>query len=275
MGGCAGYTAYRYFFTLCLAHWLDSMERGRPSVSPALWRYLVAVGVFCVVSSLGAFGRLAGAVRAARGLHRRMMEAVIRAPCGWFDATPVGRIQNRFAADFQKTDRNLSSSLGSFVTSVPLPGVALYACAGHQPLELLYLLPVVAIVLRVATVYMRAARDIKRLGSIAKSPVFALFNEGLIGATTLRAFHGALHRHALRFQRAVDELNRAEMHQFAANYWMATRVSTLGALVSGATAAGLLAAAGGSAAGGLGGGGGVSAATAGLMLAYANDVRWI
>jgi ABC-type multidrug transport system fused ATPase/permease subunit len=35
----------------------------------------------------------------AQHLHDRLINSVMNAPTGWFDATPVGRIVNRFSQD--------------------------------------------------------------------------------------------------------------------------------------------------------------------------------
>ncbi len=37
--------------------------------------------------------------RAAQSLHDRLMLSVLLAPCSWFDATPIGRVINRFSKD--------------------------------------------------------------------------------------------------------------------------------------------------------------------------------
>lgn len=37
--------------------------------------------------------------KAAQSIHDRLMYSVMLAPCSWFDATPIGRIVNRFSKD--------------------------------------------------------------------------------------------------------------------------------------------------------------------------------
>lgn len=46
-----------------------------------------------------AFSFAAGGMAAARHLHDRLLAAVLAAPQRFFDATPAGRILNRFSSD--------------------------------------------------------------------------------------------------------------------------------------------------------------------------------
>lgn len=52
--------------------------------------------------------------RASQCLFRRFSHAVLHAPLRWFDVTPVGRILNRFTADFAVLDSRLAVDIGSF-----------------------------------------------------------------------------------------------------------------------------------------------------------------
>ena len=48
-----------------------------------------------------------GSLGASRKLHRRLLDRVLHAPMAWFDATPYGRIFNRFSTDFQTVDKEV------------------------------------------------------------------------------------------------------------------------------------------------------------------------
>ena len=45
--------------------------------------------------------------------------------------------------------------------------------------------------------YRRSSREIRRLGSLARSPVYAGFSEALDGAATIRGFQASSSLHAL------------------------------------------------------------------------------
>ena len=40
-----------------------------------------------------------GSLRASAAVHRGMLRRVLRAPVAWFEATPSGRLLNRFSSD--------------------------------------------------------------------------------------------------------------------------------------------------------------------------------
>ena len=73
-----------------------------------------------------------------------------------------------------------------------LASVALVIGATMPPL-LLLLLPVFLASLGVGRVYVRSARELKRLESTLKSPIYSNFAATIEGVATVRAFAGAGH----------------------------------------------------------------------------------
>ena len=63
------------------------------------------------VSTFAYFYIFCGSIKASRNLFTRMLHAVLHAPLRWHDTVPLGRILNRFAADFSTVDSTLGSSL--------------------------------------------------------------------------------------------------------------------------------------------------------------------
>ena len=63
-----------------------------------------------VVSSARLYLVYRGALRASRNVFREMTFSVLRTPLRWLDTTPTGRILNRFTADFQNVDSQLSTN---------------------------------------------------------------------------------------------------------------------------------------------------------------------
>lgn len=48
-------------------------------------------------------------------LHDLLITSVINAPCSWFDATPVGRIVNRFSQDIATVDSSIILQMFGFM----------------------------------------------------------------------------------------------------------------------------------------------------------------
>ena len=56
------------------------------------------------------------------------------------------------------------------------------------PLSLLALVPIAVVYVRTQRYYIRSFREVSRLDSLSRSPIYALFGETLHGLSTIRAF---------------------------------------------------------------------------------------
>ena len=66
--------------------------------------YMALVGATLVNTALRAATNAAGMLRASKRVHDAMLSRVLRAPAWWFDATPLGRVLNRFSSDLASVD---------------------------------------------------------------------------------------------------------------------------------------------------------------------------
>lgn len=61
-----------------------------------------------------------GSMKASRLMFERLTFAVLRAPLRWLDTMPVGRVLNRFTADFNTFDANQAYGLSFLLFNVLL-----------------------------------------------------------------------------------------------------------------------------------------------------------
>jgi hypothetical protein len=101
----AVYSSMNPMQSVALEHWMTTME-GDDATGP---RALAACGIYTAVACgmivvTGCRNLILPymSVRASRKLHGGMARAVMRAPVAWFEATPLGRILNRFSADIAR-----------------------------------------------------------------------------------------------------------------------------------------------------------------------------
>lgn len=47
-------------------------------------------------------------------VHKDMAKSVVGAPVSWYDATPLGRIFNRFSSDIITLDKDLMNDVSSY-----------------------------------------------------------------------------------------------------------------------------------------------------------------
>src|SRR5699024_4672016 len=83
--------------------------------------------------------------------------------------------------------------------------------------------------------YLTAAREIKRLESTAKSPIFVQFDSVLNGLDTIRAF-GKQPIYITRMHGIIDGHARAYWHIWLLNRWLAYRMNLMGAIFTTTTA---------------------------------------
>lgn len=79
---------------------------------------------------------------------------------------------------------------------------------------------------------MQTSRELKRLDSISRSPIFAHFQETIGGATTIRAY-GQARRFAHENRWRIDENLRVYFLWVTLNRWLAVRLEFVGEWLTG------------------------------------------
>eukprot|EP00960_Hanusia_phi_P063575 765515-Hanusia_phi.AAC.2 len=189
---------------------------------------LVSLGSVTVRSGFVAVG----ALRAAVKLHNGMLEQVLRAPTRFFDTTPTGRVLNRFTSDMYTLDNEMRETLSMMlmcvVRVVQVSLVIIYVTPTFLPI----VIPLSYVYYRVQQFYRNSSRELKRLESVAKSPIFAQFSETLNGLSTIRSF-GSQHDFVVNSQQLNDYFSRAYFSNNASNRWLAVRLEFIGNIAIG------------------------------------------
>uniref|UniRef100_A0A4W5PGR2 Multidrug resistance-associated protein 4 n=1 Tax=Hucho hucho TaxID=62062 RepID=A0A4W5PGR2_9TELE len=138
-------------------------------------------------------------VNSAQTLHNRMFTAILRTPVRFFDVNPIGRILNRFSKDIGYLDSLLPWTFVDFIqVFLQILGVIIVA-AVVIPWILIPVVPLLIVFLFLRRYFLQTSRDIKRLESTTRSPVFSHLSSSLQGLWTIRAFKAQQ-----RFQQAFD-----------------------------------------------------------------------
>lgn len=172
-----------------------------------------------------------GSLKASWKIHSRLLESVTRAKFKFFDSTPLGQMMNRFSKDIEAIDQEVAPvSVGFLGCASSIISIVILICV----ITPRFLVPGVFITLlyfAIGAFYIRSSRDLKRLESVQRSPLYQHFGETLSGIVTIRAY-----RDERRFirdnQLRVDTHNRPFFYLWAANRWLAVRVDLVGALVA-------------------------------------------
>ena len=209
-------------------------------------------------------------IEASRKLHERMAYAIFRSPMSFFETTPSGRILNRFSSDIYRVDEVLARTFNMLFVNSARAFYTLVLIAASTPIFVALIVPLAAVYLYIQRYYLRTSRELKRLDSISRSPIYAHFQESLGGITTIRAYRQQ-HRFAQENEWRVDANLRAYFPSISANRWLAVRLEFIGSFIILAAASfAIISVATGS---------GLSAGMVGLAMSYAlqitTSLNWI
>ncbi|KAI9333757.1 hypothetical protein DFJ73DRAFT_799177 [Zopfochytrium polystomum] len=167
---------------------------------------------------------------AAKRLHDRALHRVFRAPLSFFDATPVGRVLNRFSRDVDTLDSLLpeAARLLGYTFSLVLGTVLLIVAV--FPLFAVALAPAVVVYVVLQNYYRATSRELKRLDNVTRSPLFAHFSACFSGLTTIRAY-GVEAQFAAKNRELLDWNNRAYYPLLLTQRWLGLRLELIGALL--------------------------------------------
>ncbi|XP_021347161.1 multidrug resistance-associated protein 1-like isoform X1 [Mizuhopecten yessoensis] len=192
--------------------------------------YLVVYGVIGIVQGIciQLFG-LVSLLRIVHGngrLHAQMLHCTFRSPMSFFDTTPIGRIMNRFSSDIDVLDDRLPRTyrLINIVVFI-LISTVLVICI-EIPTFLVALVPA-GVIFAVALIsYLPTTRQLKRIESVTRSPVYNHFSETITGASVIRAYQVS--------ERFIEEsqkrLDKNAVFYYAANVsgrWISIIVETI------------------------------------------------
>uniref|UniRef100_A0A2K5TQ46 ATP-binding cassette sub-family C member 10 n=2 Tax=Macaca fascicularis TaxID=9541 RepID=A0A2K5TQ46_MACFA len=215
------------------------LPKAAPNGSSDIRFYLTVYATIAGVNSLCTLLRAvlfaAGTLEAAATLHRRLLHRVLMAPVTFFNATPTGRILNRFSSDVACVDDSLP-----FILNILLANVAgllgLLAVLGSGLPWLLLLLPPLSIIYyHVQRHYRASSRELRRLGSLTLSPLYTHLADTLAGLSVLRAT-GATYRFEEENQRLLELNQRCQFATSATMQWLDIRLQLMGAAVVSAIA---------------------------------------
>ncbi|CAO3622955.1 unnamed protein product [Cunninghamella blakesleeana] len=169
-------------------------------------------------------------IRSARVLHSEMLESVIKSPMSFFDTTPLGRILNRFSKDQHTIDEILPRTFGSYFRVLFSVVATVLVIAYSTPFFLVLIVPLSFVYLYVQRYYLATSRELKRLDSVGKSPLYSHFQESISGVSTIRAYDQQ-NRFIFENEQRLDDNQRAYFPSISCNRWLAVRLEFLGSLI--------------------------------------------
>lgn len=170
-----------------------------------------------------------GSVDAAIKLHKNLLYRILRSPMSFFDTTPIGRIINRFSKDMDSIDLWLLESLTFVVTSFLTVIGTIVMILIAIPIFAAVLLPLSVVFFFVQRFYIACSRQLRRLDSTTRSPIYSQFSETLAGVSTIRAY-GATQRFIDESVVRIDKNQICTYCSCVSNRWLSVRLQFVGNL---------------------------------------------
>ena len=169
--------------------WLSSLTKKLPedqkdNTNLLIYGCLVSASLIFAVIRAYAFFQVS--LRCSERLHDKMVLAILQAPVLFFDSNPVGRILNRFSKDVGCLDELLPRTFLVSIQRVLMVFASIIVPIVTNPWLLFLVVPLIVLVLYISKYYLKTSRELKRLESICRSPVFSHFSETLNGLDTIR-----------------------------------------------------------------------------------------
>ena len=174
-------------------------------------------------------------LRASSALHDSLLQGIFRSPMSFFDQTPLGRITNRISKDIYTVDKTLPGVFQSFLNCLFSVIATLVVILLAMPLFIVVIIPLTFYYLYEGKFYIKSSREIKRLDSISRSPIYANFGETLDGTPVIRAYQKQQQFIEKNYQ-LLDLNQRAYFIISSSNCWLGIRLEFAGTVIIGATA---------------------------------------
>ncbi|XP_041078301.1 ATP-binding cassette sub-family C member 3-like isoform X2 [Polyodon spathula] len=181
-------------------------------------------GVLVMISS---FTLALGGIGAARNLHSALLENKFCTPQAFFDTTPLGRIINRFSKDIYVIDEVIPHTILMFLSTLFSSVATLIVIIASTPLFAVVIVPLAIAYFLVQRFYVATSRQLKRLESVSRSPIYSHFSETITGTSVIRAY-GRQDAFVLISDKKVDENQKSYYPNIVSNRWLGIRIEFIG-----------------------------------------------
>ncbi|KAK7681700.1 hypothetical protein QCA50_015047 [Cerrena zonata] len=218
--------------TWVLALWSGSYESPDDSNVPVVAYLSLYTAVSCLTIILDTLVTLVfvfGTIRAARRIHKLLINSVLGSTLRWLDRTPVSRIIARSTQDIQQTDSGVPAVLDLFLSHTLSIISKFLAVIVVSPFSISPGVVMIIAGVALGNIYIKAGLPLKREGSNAKAPVLGHFSAAISGLVSIRAY-GAQESFRKESYRRIDTYSRVQRPFWDLNRWISVRMNALSSI---------------------------------------------
>ncbi|KAG0024690.1 hypothetical protein BGZ81_007625 [Podila clonocystis] len=216
----------------------DSVEQERTYYPLSFGLYCLGTVILTIVWSVMFFTVVTAS---SRNLFRAMLDALMRTSIDFFHANPHGRVLNRFSKDMANCDELLPYVFYDTIqVALVLIGSVVTVCIVNP--WIIIAVPFILLSFgALRNLYMASSRQVKRIESLERSPIYSHLSETLAGLISVRAFRKReefMEEHL----KTQEDHGRAFFTYLAMARWLGYRLDLVSAIFLGVTAVACVAA---------------------------------
>ncbi|KAH9067580.1 ATP-binding cassette transporter [Lactarius vividus] len=221
-----------------LSYWSGASQGDRVPRDPIFYIgvYAAITGVGLILTTIRWYILYTGSIHASTVLYKKLLETVLFANIRFHDTVSRGRLLNRFGKDFEGIDSSLSDNFGrSAVNGLSVMTTFITLSIVGGPRFFLVILVIGSLYWNVSKIYGQTSRDMRRLDSVTRSPLYSIYGETISGVTIIRAF-GASSKFLRDMLKCVDTNTNPYYWMWGVNRWLSIRFNLLSAVIVGLAA---------------------------------------
>ncbi|KAE9546534.1 hypothetical protein FO519_010254, partial [Halicephalobus sp. NKZ332] len=192
--------------------------------------YSILGGVEILLTILSMIAFIFGTLKASKRLHAPVVINILHSPMSFFDTTPLGRILNRLSKDIEVIDLRFPHVVKTFIMCGTQIVFILLTNAITNPIFLVVVVPLSVVYFFLLRFYIPTSRQLRRLESNSRSPIYSTFGETVQGVHVIRAYDKT-EEFCSSMGNHINTFIQIKYMNLLTQRWLAIRLDIIGNLV--------------------------------------------